>query len=261
MPVILQDLQQRKLSHQPFACLTCYDATQARIVSSAGVEVLLVGDSLGNVVQGHSSTLAVSLDAMIYHTTCVARGNQGAWIMSDAPYLSYATLENAIHACRVLMQAGADCIKLECTIHSLDLVKALSALEIPLCAHLGLRPQSVHRLGGYKVQGRHEDSQAQLQKLANVLADAGVDMFLLECVPASLAASISRQVPQPVIGIGAGSATDAQVLVIYDLLGLHPNPPRFVCDFLKQNSGIKAACRAYAQAVRERRFPTLEQSY
>lgn len=258
----LHTLIQMKLDGQKFSCLTAYDATFSQLVSEAGVEVILVGDSLGMVLQGNDSTLPVTLDEMAYHTACVKRGNRGAFIMADLPFMSYATPEQAMDSSAALMQAGAHLVKLEGAAWLADTISMLSERGIPVCAHLGLTPQSVNKLGGYKVQGRSEDSASTLLEDAKALEQAGAAMILLECVPSPVAKAITEAVSVPVIGIGAGIDTDAQVLVLHDILGITPGrKPRFVKDFMAEADSIQGAVKAYVDAVRNQTFPQPEHGF
>lgn len=260
--ITLHTLIQMKQDDQKFSCLTAYDACFAQLVSEAGVEVILVGDSLGMVLQGNDSTLPVTLDEMAYHTACVKRGNKGALIMADLPFMSYATCEQAMDSSAALMQAGAHLVKLEGAAWLADTVSALSERGIPVCAHLGLTPQSVNKLGGYKVQGRGEDSASTLLEDAKVLEQAGAAIILLECVPSPLAKAVSEAVSIPVIGIGAGADTDGQVLVLHDILNITAGrKPRFVKNFMAEADSIQDAVEAYVEAVHSRTFPLPEHGF
>ncbi len=260
--VTVRSLLEMKAAGRKISCLTCYDAGFARLLEAAGVEVLLVGDSLGMVVQGRESTLPVTVDDMIYHTRNVARVRQSALIAADMPFMSYRSPDQALESAgRLMKEGGAHMVKLEGGASQLETVRRLSMLGIPVCGHLGLLPQSVHKLGGYRVQGRDAAVALSIREDALALQEAGADLLVLECVPASLAAEITRQLTIPVIGIGAGPATDGQVLVLYDLLGMNAKPPRFVRNFLAQGASIQQALQAYVQAVRDGSFPSREQSY
>lgn len=261
--VTLETLRRHKAQSQRFACLTAYDATFATLLESAGVEVLLVGDSLGMVVQGRETTLPVTIDDMIYHSACVRRGARNAFVLSDMPFMSYATPEQGlVNAGRLMKEGGAHAVKLEGGKVILETVRLLSGHGIPVCAHLGLLPQSVHKTGGYRVQGRDEPSARTIMEDALALEQAGADLLLLECVPAALASEIARKAKVPVIGIGAGNGCDAQVLVLYDMLGLTPGKrPRFVQDFMQGRGDIAAAISAYVEAVKSGAFPRPEQSF
>ena len=262
MAVTLTTLHQLKANGEKFAVLTAYDATFAHEVSSAGVEVILVGDSLGMVLQGHDSTLPVTIEDMAYHTACVRRGNQGALIMADMPFMTYPDPDTAMDNARILMQAGAHLVKLEGGAWLCETVERMAYQGIPVCAHLGLTPQSVNKFGGYKVQGRDEAAALKMLEDARALEDAGADLLLLECVPTDVAAELTANARVPVIGIGAGPHTDAQVLVLHDLLGLGSGRrPRFVKNFLEGQPSIQAALKAYVDAVKSGAFPTQEHAF
>jgi 3-methyl-2-oxobutanoate hydroxymethyltransferase len=260
--ITLHTLTARKQAGEKFAVLTAYDATFAHLVSSAGIEMILVGDSLGMVLQGQSSTLPVTVDEMVYHTASVARGNQGAMIMADLPFMSYSTPEQAMDNSARLMQAGAHIVKLEGGDWLCDSVRMLAERGVPVCPHLGLTPQAVNKLGGYRVQGRDRQSALKMIEDAKKLEQAGASMLLLECVPTLLAEEITRNVDIPVIGIGAGHHTDAQVLVMHDMLGITPGRrPKFVKDFMAEADSIEAAFRLYADQVRTGTFPGPEHGF
>ena len=260
--ITLGRLARMKRERERIACLTCYDATFARLLESAGVELVLVGDSLGNVIQGHGSTLAVTLDNMVYHSACVARAISAPLLVADLPFLSYSTPERAMESARRLMgDGGARMVKLEGGGHLLESVRRLSDFGVPVCAHLGLLPQSVHRLGGYRYQGRDAAQAERIRADAMALEQAGAELLVLECVPAALAAELRQTLSLPVIGIGAGADCDGQVLVLHDLLGISVNgQPRFSRDFLTgQDGGLKAAIASYVAAVKTGTFPGPEQ--
>jgi 3-methyl-2-oxobutanoate hydroxymethyltransferase len=255
-------LRELKRQGEKIACLTCYDASFARVLEAAGVEVLLVGDSLGVVVQGHATTLPVSLEAMVYHTRCVSRVVTRALVVADLPFATYPDPKRALRAAARLVQAGgAQMVKLEGGREREEVVRALVAEGIPVCGHLGLLPQSIHRLGGYKVQGRDPQAAQKLIEDACLLEQAGAQALVLECIPADLAAAISAEVAIPTIGIGAGPECDGQILVLYDLLGLTAQPPRFAKDFLAGKISIQQAVADYVAAVKQGRFPTEQQVY
>lgn len=261
--VTLSTLRELKARGEKFSCLTCYDATFAHVISQAGVETILVGDSLGMVVQGLSSTLPVSVADMAYHTAAVARGNSGrALLIADMPFMSYAHLEDALGNAKALMQAGAHMVKLEGGAWLKETVVQLNRGGIPSCVHMGLTPQSVNVFGGYKVQGRGEAADAMLAE-AIELDQAGVAMILLECVPTELGKKISASVAAPVIGIGAGPYCDGQVLVLHDMLGLHTaKPARFVKNFLSEShEGISGAFKAFVSAVKSGSYPAPEHGF
>ncbi len=261
--ITINTLREMKIKGEKFACLTAYDASLAHVVDAAGVEVILVGDSLGMVVQGHASTLPVTMDDMVYHSACVARGRSRALLMTDMPFMSYATAEQALHnAARLMQEGGAHMVKLEGGAVQVDIVRQLTARGIPVCAHLGLQPQSVHKLGGYRVQGRDASVAQKMREDAHALQDAGADILLLECVPASLAEEITKAVAVSVIGIGAGAGCDAQVLVLYDMLGVTVGKrPKFSRDFMQGQPTIQAAIEAYVHAVKNGSFPAAEHTF
>ncbi|PFG10007.1 MULTISPECIES: 3-methyl-2-oxobutanoate hydroxymethyltransferase [unclassified Marinobacter] len=262
MAVTINTLREYKQRGEAFSALTSYDATFAQLVSEAGVDVILIGDSLGMVLQGNDSTLPVTMDQMVYHVSCVAKGNRGSLVMADMPFMSYGTTEAALENAAELMRAGAHMVKLEGTDWMRDTIQALSERGVPVCAHLGLTPQFVNKFGGYKVQGRDEKAADLMVENACELEAAGADVILLECVPAALAARIAKAVKAPVIGIGAGADTDGQVLVVHDMLGMTPGrKPRFVKDFLAESGSVANALAAYAKAVSERTFPAEEHTF
>lgn len=262
MAVTINTLREYKQRGEAFSALTSYDATFAQLVSEAGVDVILIGDSLGMVLQGNDSTLPVTMDQMVYHVGCVAKGNRGSLVMADMPFMSYGTTEAALENAAKLMRAGAHMVKLEGTDWMRDTIQALSERGVPVCAHLGLTPQFVNKFGGYKVQGRDGEAADLMVEHACELEAAGADVILLECVPAALAARIAKAVKAPVIGIGAGAETDGQVLVVHDMLGMTPGrKPRFVKDFLAENGSVANALAAYAKAVSERTFPAEEHTF
>lgn len=245
-----------------FAMLTAYDATFSHLISEQGTETLLVGDSLGMVCQGQSSTIPVTVEDMVYHTSAVARGNQGSLIFSDLPFNSYGSVAQCLENAGKLMQAGAHVVKLEGGAWLCDAVEAMSRAGIPTCLHLGLTPQSVNKFGGYKVQGRNDAAAQAMINDAVALAEAGADFILLECVPADLAKAITETVPVPVIGIGAGADTDGQVLVSYDMLGLTRHRlPKFVKNYMAEANTLENAIQSFNQDVRSKAFPTAEHSF
>ena len=262
--VTINTLQAMKARGEKIACLTAYDASFAARVDAAGVDVVLVGDSLGMVVQGEATTLPVQVEDVIYHTCAVARGLKRALLIADMPFMSYATLDRALtNAARLVQEGGAQMVKLEGGADQVETVRALTRNNIPVCAHLGLQPQSVHRIGGYRVQGREHDAAQQMLADAKALQDAGASLLVVECIPTALAAELSKALEMPVIGIGAGVDVDGQVLVLYDMLGITPgNVPRFAKDFLTgEVGGVPAALRAYVEAVRTQAFPASEQTF
>lgn len=254
-PVTLQTLAAMKQHGDKIACLTAYDATLARLVDQAGTDIVLVGDSLGMVIQGHRTTLPVSMDDMVYHTACAARGVERAFILADLPFMSCATPKDAAHNAGRLMRAGAHAVKLEGAGPQVSIVRFLVDRNVAVCAHLGLLPQAVHKLGGYRMQAREPASARQLASDARSLADAGASLLVLECVPAELAHEITDSIAIPTIGIGAGAHCDGQVLVLYDMLGFSPRLPRFGKDFLAEAGSAPGAIRRYVEEVRTGRFP------
>jgi 3-methyl-2-oxobutanoate hydroxymethyltransferase len=263
-PLTVPKLRLMKSEGQRIAALTAYDASFARVLDTAGVDVVLVGDSLGMVIQGHGSTLPVTVADIVYHTACVARGLRSALLIADMPFQSYATTERAIDAATAMLaQGGASMVKLEGAGPLLESIRFLSERDIPVCAHLGLTPQSVLKLGGYKVQGREDAAAKKLLEDAKAVADAGADLLVLECVPTAIASLVTRSVAIPTIGIGAGPGCDGQILVLHDLLGINSGHrrPRFVKDFLATGGSIEAAIKAYVDAVKSGAFPSAEHSY
>ena len=256
-------LEKMKQAGEKIAMLTCYDASFASLLDAAGVEVLLVGDSLGMALQGHTSTVPVTLSDMVYHTRCVARGTRHSLVLTDLPFGSYQQNPEQAYASAVaLMQAGAEMVKLEGGAYMADTVAFLQARGIPVCAHIGLLPQSVHAVGGYRVQGKTDSQAEQLLHDAQVLAQAGAQMLVLEMVPMALAQRIAQALAIPVIGIGAGSGTDGQVLVLHDMLGIDAGvKPRFVKNFLSETSSVQDAVVRYVQQVKSGDFPGPEHSY
>ncbi len=262
--VTVPSLRVAKREGRKLAMLTAYDAGFARAVDAGGVDIVLVGDSLGMVVQGKPSTLPVTVADLVYHTQCVARGLRAALLVADMPFQSYATVERALDAAAALVgQGGAAMVKLEGAGHVLEAISFLVERDIPVCAHLGLTPQSVNRLGGYGVQGREEAAAQRLYEDALAVEAAGAELLVLECVPSAVAARISQALAIPTIGIGAGPGCDGQVLVLHDMLGLASGHrrPRFVKDFLAEGGSVVGAVKAYVAAVREGRFPAAEHSY
>lgn len=261
--ITLTNLRSMKQDGKKIAVLTAYDAMFARILEAAGVDVLLVGDSLGMVLQGHESTLPVTVDDMIYHTRSVVQGAGSALVMTDMPFMSYNSPAQALeNAGRIMKEGGAHVVKLEGGRHFVDTVKALAQHSIPVCAHLGLQPQSINKLGGYRVQGRDDKTALAILEDATTLQDAGADMLLLECVPSGLAARITANLHIPVVGIGAGPSCDGQVLVLHDMLGMvDGKPAKFVKDFLQGNGSIQSAVEAYVAAVRQGEFPDASHSF
>lgn len=257
-PVTLPQLREMRARGEKIAMLTCYDATFAQVLDQAGVDSLLVGDSLGNVLQGRTSTLPVTLEHMAYHTECVARAQPAAWLITDMPFGAYeggkgAALDSAV----ALMRAGARMVKLEGGGWTAEIVSHLVARGIPVCAHLGLTPQRVHALGGFRVQGKTADAADTLCREARELSEAGAAMLVLEMVPSTVAARVTDENPELItIGIGAGGATSGQVLVVHDMLGLGTGrKPRFVRDFMQEGGSIGSAISRYVAAVKDGSFP------
>lgn len=261
--VTIATLRKMKEAGEKFAVLTAYDASFARILDEAGVAVTLVGDSLGMVVQGQESTVPVTIEEMIYHTRLVRRGCERTLVIADLPFMSYATPEQAMHnAARLMKEGGAHMVKLEGGAPVVETVRQLAQLGVPVCAHLGLLPQSVHKLGGYRVQGRNSEAAEAMVADALALEKAGADLLVLECIPRRLAGRISETLSIPVIGIGAGPDTDGQVLVLYDMLGITLGKrPSFSHDFLADTGTVAAAIVAYVQQVRSGTFPGDEHSF
>ena len=261
--ITVSTLQQMKQRGEKFAVLTAYDASFAQLIDEAGVEVILVGDSLGMVVQGRDSTIPVSMDEMVYHCSLVARATESALVVADMPFMSYATTEQTLkNAARLMKEGGAQMVKLEGGKPRMEAVRSLAENGVPVCAHLGLLPQSVHKLGGYKIQGREEPVADQMLVDALALEQAGADLLVLECVPCTLAKRISESLTIPVIGIGAGVDTDGQVLVLYDMLGITPGKrPSFSHDFLAEAGSIQAAIESYARQVKAGHFPSAQHSF
>ena len=256
--VTIQTLKKLKKLKEKFVTVSLYDAPMASMAQKCGIEVVLVGDSLGMTVLGYDSTIPVTMEQMIYHIEAVARGNQRSLIIGDLPFMTYAVPEQAMLNATRVMQAGAHMVKIEGGRWLASTVTMLAEHGIPVCAHLGLTPQSVNKFGGFRVQGRTPESAATLLEDAKILEQAGADIVLLECVPASLAEAITRALDAPTIGIGAGRAPDAQVLVINDILGLTEHPPKFSKNFLAETGNIKGALLGYMRDVKAGVFPADE---
>lgn len=260
--ITVHTLQAMRAADDKIAMLTAYDSSFAALLDYCGVEVILVGDSLGNVVQGQTTTLPVTLAHMAYHTECVARGNQTALLMADLPFGTYPTPEAAFESAATLMRAGAQMVKLEGGEWLAPTVKFLVERSIPVCAHIGLTPQSVHALGGFKVQGKTDEGAAQLKRDALALQAAGAQMILMEAVPAALAGTVTGLLTVPTIGIGAGVECSGQVLVLQDMLNIYPGrKAKFVRNFMEGQPSIEAAVRAYVAAVKDRSFPAPEHTF
>ena len=261
--VTVNTLARMKAAGEKFAALTAYDFCAAHAASSAGVSVLLVGDSLGMVIQGHDSSLPVTIDDIAYHVRCVRRGNRGALLMADLPFMSYYSESKSLENAAILMREGAQMVKLEGGAWLAESVRLLSERGIPVCAHMGLTPQSINHLGGYRVQGRDPEQGQLIIDEAKVLQAAGASVILIECVPAALGEALSAALTTPVIGIGAGAKTDGQILVWHDLLGLYPGKTaKFVKNYLQGNAdGIQSALTEYVSEVKTGKFPADEHCY
>ncbi len=261
--VTVTTLKQMKQRGEKIACLTAYDASFAAVLDRAGMDVILVGDSLGMVIQGFDTTVPVTMDDMVYHARAVARGSRRALRIVDMPFMSYSNPAQAIaNAGRLMQEGGAQVVKLEGGEIQADIVRHLAAQGIPVCAHLGLQPQSIHKLGGYRVQGRDAESADAMLEVAGAVQTAGAEMLLVECVPAALATRITASVSIPVIGIGAGNACDGQILVLHDILGVSVDTiPRFTRNFLEGADGILGAVEGYIRAVKNGTFPAAEHSF
>lgn len=263
-PVTAPGLQAMKAAGQRIVALTAYDASFAVLLEQAGVDLVLVGDSLGMVVQGQTTTLPVTVEEMVYHTRLVARGNRSALLVADLPFMADRSVEHALEAAtRLVTEGGAAMVKIEgAAPHLLAAIEALTTRGIPVCAHLGLTPQSVHAMGGFKIQGRQQAAAERLLRAAQQVESAGASALVLEGIPSALGAQISASLRIPTIGIGAGVHCDGQILVVYDLLGLTPGRrPKFSKDFLEGRGSALAAVKAYAEAVREGAFPGPEHSF
>ena len=262
-PVTLGTLARMKAQHEKIACLTCYDASFAVLLDAADVDVVLVGDSLGMVIQGRETTVPVTMDHMVYHCAAVARGLQRPFLIGDLPFMSYPTKERALeNAVRLMQEGGAQMIKLESGGGQIEIVEFLAGHDIAVCAHLGLKPQSVHKTGGFRVQGRQEEAARRMLVDAKRLEAAGADLVLLECIPAELGRRVAAELTVPVIGIGAGPDTDGQILVLYDILDITSGrKPRFVRNFMSGAGDNLEAIKRYVAAVRERSYPAPEHCF
>ena len=262
-PVNVSTLRKMKREGVPIACLTAYDASYAVLVDAAGVDLVLVGDSLGMVIQGHDTTVPVTVDDIVYHGRAVARGLRRAFLVADMPFMSYANPEQALtNAVRLMQEGGAMMIKLEGGEGQIEIVEHLARHDIPVCAHLGLKPQSVHKIGGFRVQGREAEKAQEMLDAARRLQDAGSDIVLLECVPNEVGEAITEALEVPVIGIGAGPSVDGQILVLYDILDItQGRTPRFVRNFQTGHNSPLAALSAYVEAVRDKSYPAPEHCF
>jgi 3-methyl-2-oxobutanoate hydroxymethyltransferase len=262
-PVNVSTLMKMKAEGEKIACITAYDSSFATLVDDAGIDLVLVGDSLGMVIQGHDTTVPVTLQDIIYHCRAVAKGLYRPFLMADMPFMTYHSREQALdNAVRLMQEGGAKMVKLEGGAGQIEIVEFLAGKDIAVCAHLGLKPQSVHKVGGFRVQGREEAAAEQMTRDALALENAGADIVLLECIPAGLGASITRELRVPVIGIGAGPDTDGQILVLYDVLDITAGrKPKFSKNFMTGHDSALEAVKAYAQAVKSREYPAAEHCF
>ncbi|MFA5939897.1 MAG: 3-methyl-2-oxobutanoate hydroxymethyltransferase [Sinimarinibacterium sp.] len=266
-PVNIAELRRMRAAGEKIACLTCYDASFALVEDRAGVDVVLIGDSLGMVIHGGKTTTPVTVDQIVYHSKCVAPHLQRAFLIADLPFLSYATLERALDASqRVMQEGGAKMVKLEGGREQASIVEYLSVRGVPVCAHLGLQPQFIHKMGAFKVQGRDDAGAEAMVHDAHVLVEAGADLLLLECIPAPLGKRIAEASPVPVIGIGAGHDVDGQILVLHDILHISPTvtlgrTPRFVKNYMQGAPDIESAIRAYVAEVKSGAYPAPEHCF
>jgi 3-methyl-2-oxobutanoate hydroxymethyltransferase len=261
-PITITKLLSMYAEREKITMLTAYDSTMSALLNRCGIEAILIGDSLGNVIQGHSSTTPVTVEQMVYHTQCVARANTNAFLISDLPFASYGDPVQALDSAAELMRAGADMVKLEGGDWQADIIQYLVERSVPVCAHLGLLPQSVHLLGGYKVQGKSKDAASHMLEQALACQAAGAQMVVLEAIPSSLGEKITAELHIPTIGIGAGPDCSGQVLVLQDMLGISPGkPPKFVKDFMDGHQSIEAAIKAYVREVKSGKFPGLEHGF
>lgn len=262
-PVNVSTLRTMKSEGEPIACLTAYDASFAVLVDAAGVDLVLVGDSLGMVIQGHDTTVPVTVKDVVYHSRAVSRGLRRAFLVADMPFMSYANPDQALeNSVRMMQEGGAMMIKLEGGEGQVEIVEHLARHDIPVCAHLGLKPQSVHKIGGFRVQGREAEKAKDMKRAAKRLQDAGADIVLLECVPSELGKAIRESLEVPVIGIGAGPDVDGQILVLYDILDItQGKTPRFVKNFQAGQASPLEAIEAYVRAVKDRSYPAPEHCF
>ncbi|MDH3670913.1 MAG: 3-methyl-2-oxobutanoate hydroxymethyltransferase [Gammaproteobacteria bacterium] len=263
-PVTITTLQAMKQAGEKITCLTAYDYSFAHLLDSAGIDMIIVGDSVGMVCQGHETTLPVTLDDMVYHTRCVASGCQRTLIVADMPFLSYEVSPDLTfsNAGRLMKEGYAHVVKIEGGRTMAETVRFLTERGIPVCGHLGLTPQSVHQLGGFRVQGRDKAAAERLLNDARALQEAGASILVLEAIPSELAKHVSAELTIPTIGIGAGPGCDGQVLVLQDMLGIYPRrSPKFSKNFMEENGTIQAAVKAFIAAVREQEFPGPEHSF
>jgi 3-methyl-2-oxobutanoate hydroxymethyltransferase len=260
--VTVPKLQAMREAGEKIVMLTCYDASFSALLDRSGVDVLLIGDSLGNVLQGHTTTLPVTLDDVAYHTACVARAQPRGLILTDLPFGTYGTPEDAFASAVKVMRAGAQMVKLEGGEWLADTIRFLVERSVPVCAHVGLTPQSVHAFGGFKVQGRTEAAAAQLMRDSRAVQDAGAQLIVLEAIPSAVAAGVTSELRIPTIGIGAGLDCSGQVLVLHDMLGIFPGKPaRFVKNYMNGAPSIQAAVENFVKEVREGSFPRPEHEF
>ncbi|MEO0346316.1 MAG: 3-methyl-2-oxobutanoate hydroxymethyltransferase [Pseudomonadota bacterium] len=262
-PINVASLAKMKAEGVPIACITAYDASFAAVVDRAGIDVVLVGDSLGMVIQGHDTTVPVTVDDIVYHSKAVARGLRHAFLMADMPFMSYTSPEQALdNAVRLMQEGGAMMIKLEGGEGQIEIVEHLARHDIPVCAHIGLKPQSVHKIGGFKVQGREPEQAQRMVEAAKRLEAVGADIVLLECVPNELGAAITNAVHVPVIGIGAGPEVDGQILVLYDVLGITlGRVPRFVRNYAQDTHSPLEAVQHFVASVKDKSYPAPEHCF
>jgi 3-methyl-2-oxobutanoate hydroxymethyltransferase len=262
-PVTLATLARMKADGEKIASLTCYDASFAVLLDTADVDVVLVGDSLGMVIQGYDTTVPVTMDQMVYHSAAVARGLHRPFLIADLPFMSYPSRDLALtHSVRLMQEGGAKMVKLESGGKQTEIVEFLTGHDIAVCAHVGLKPQSVHKTGGFRVQGRERETAARLLEEARQLEAAGADIVLLECIPASLGTTITEALHVPVIGIGAGPGTDGQILVTYDMLDITTGrKPRFVRNFMDGAHSNLDALQRYVRAVKQGEYPAPEHAF
>lgn len=265
--VQVAELRRMREAGEKIACLTCYDASFALLEDRAGVDLVLVGDSLGMVMQGHPATTSVTVQDIVYHSRCVAPHLKRAFLVADLPFLSYATRDRALDSAQRLMQeGGAKMVKLEGGREQADIVEYLAVRGVPVCAHLGLQPQLIHKMGAFRIQGREQAAAEAMQHDAKVLEQAGADLMVLECIPSSLGRQITESLHIPVIGIGAGPDVSGQILVLQDILNISPqatigHKPRFVRNFMQGAADIESAIRAYVQAVKSGEYPAPEHCF
>ena len=262
-PVNVATLARMKAEGEKIASITCYDASFAALTDEAGVDVVLVGDSLGMVIQGHDTTVPVTLDHIIYHCKAVAKGLYRPFLMADMPFMTYTSKEQALqNSVRLMQEGGAKMVKLEGGAGQVEIVEFLAQHDIAVCAHLGLKPQSVHKTGGFRVQGREDAAAQAMKRDAKALQDAGADVILLECIPSKLGAEITAELDVPVIGIGAGPDTDGQILVLYDVLDITPGrKPRFVKNYMTGHDSPLAGIMSYVESVKSREYPAPEHCF